>query len=76
VRDDNWRTTAVVARRAPEPALRIARQRRVNQLLTKTADPKISMTRMAAKEMTARLEGEVAALRTVAELPARPTPMD
>jgi hypothetical protein len=31
---------------------------------------------MAAKEMTARLEGEVAALRTVAELPAGPTPMD
>jgi hypothetical protein len=47
-----------------------------NQLLTKTADPKIRMTRMAAKEMTARLEGEVAALRTVAELPAGPTPMD
>jgi hypothetical protein len=52
-----------------EPALRIARQR-INQLLTKTADPKIRMTKMAAKEMTARLEGEVAALRTVAELPA------
>jgi hypothetical protein len=44
--------------------------KRINQLLTKTADPKIRMTRMAAKEMTARLEGEVAALRTVAELPA------
>jgi hypothetical protein len=34
------------------------------------------MKRMAAKEMTARLEGEVVALRTVAKLPARPTPMD
>jgi hypothetical protein len=34
------------------------------------------MKRMAAKEMTARLDGEVVALRTVAKLPARPTPMD
>jgi hypothetical protein len=40
-----------------------------NQLLTKTSDPSIRMKRMAAKQMTARLEGEVAA-------PARPTPMD
>jgi hypothetical protein len=31
---------------------------------------------MAAKEMAARLEGEVAALRTMAELPVRSTPMD
>jgi hypothetical protein len=31
---------------------------------------------MAAKEMAARLEGEVAALRNMAELPTRPTPMD
>jgi hypothetical protein len=38
-----------------DPALRIARQQ-INQLLTKTADPTVRMTR----------EGEVAALRTVA----------
>jgi hypothetical protein len=31
---------------------------------------------MKRMEMTARLEGEVAALRTVAKLPARPTPVD